>query len=79
FNFSLLINNGITEYLTYIDLSGCIRISCDCLSLLVSSSANLTTENIYFCDNISLSLLSTANSCRNVDNNCGRYCCRSTY
>ncbi|CAF0803646.1 unnamed protein product [Rotaria sordida] len=79
YGLNLLINNGITEYLTYVDLSGCIRISCDCLSLLVSSSSNLKSERIYFCDNISLSLLSTANCCQNVDNNFGRFCCRSTY
>ncbi|CAF1183879.1 unnamed protein product [Rotaria sp. Silwood1] len=79
YGLNLLINNGINEYLTYIDLSGCIRISSDCLLLLLSSSRNLIAENIYFCDNISLSLLSTANCCRNVENHCGRYCCRSTY
>ncbi len=73
--FSLLIKNGLTEYLRYVDLSGCIEISSDCISLLLKSSQYLTAENIYFCDNLQ-SLLSTANCCRNVGNNSGRYCCR---
>ncbi|CAF1471297.1 unnamed protein product [Rotaria magnacalcarata] len=77
YGLNLLIRNGLTEYLTYIDLSGCIRITADCLSSLVSSSRNLPSENIYFCDNLSSCLLSTANCCRNVENNSGRYCCRS--
>jgi hypothetical protein len=68
--------NGITEYLTYVDLSGCIGISSDCISLLMSSSKKLKDENLYFCDNLQ-SLISTANCCRNVENSSGRYCCRS--
>ncbi len=75
FFLSLLIDNGITEYLSYLDLSGCIGISSNCISLLTSSSKNLRDENLYYCDNLqSLSL--TANCCRNVENNSGRYCCR---
>jgi hypothetical protein len=68
-------SNGITEYLRYIDLSGCIGMSAGCISLLRESSPYLTPENISCCDNLQLSL-STVNCCRNVDNNSGRYCCR---
>ncbi len=76
-NFSLLICHGLTEYLKYIDLSGCIGITSDCLSMLISSTEYLKDENIYFCDNLqSSSLFSTANCCRNVENSSGRYCCR---
>ncbi len=74
--FSLLIVNGLTENLTYVDLSGCVGISSDCLLSFVSLSKNLQNENLYFCDNLQSSSLSTANCCRNVENNSGRYCCR---
>jgi len=76
YGLNLLITNGITECLKYIDLSGCIGINSDCISLLVFSSTNLREENIYICDNLQSSLLSTANCCRNLENNSGRYCCR---
>ncbi len=74
--FSLLIVNGLTENLTYVDLSGCIEISSDCLLSFVCSSKYLQNENLYFCDNLQSSLLTTANCCRNVENNSGRFCCR---
>jgi hypothetical protein len=76
FIFSLLIVNGLTENLTYVDLSGCIEISSDCLLSFVCSSKYLQNENLYFCDNLQSSLLTTANCCRNVENNSGRFCCR---
>ncbi len=74
--FSLLIVNGINEYLKYIDLSGCIGLSSSCISSFVCSSPNLKEENIFLCDNIQSSLSSTVNCCRNIENNSGRYCCR---
>ncbi|CAF0766905.1 unnamed protein product [Adineta steineri] len=79
YGLNLLIENNLTKCLEYIDLSGCIGITFDCISFLISSSKNLIDENIYFCDNLQSSsslLLSTANCCRNVDNYSGRYCCR---
>ncbi|CAF1504786.1 unnamed protein product [Adineta steineri] len=79
YGLNLLIENNLTKCLEYIDLSGCIGITFDCISFLISSSKNLINENIYFCDNLQSSsslLLSTANCCRNVDNYSGRYCCR---
>ena len=76
FNFSLLIGNNLTKSLMYIDLSGCIDLTSDCISKLIFSSKSLNTENLYLCDNIQS--LSTVNCCRNSENNSGRYCCRST-
>ena len=75
FFISLLIENGLTEYLSYIDLSGCIGITSECIFALISSSKRLSNENISLCDNLQISL-PNVNCCRNVENNSGRFCCR---
>lgn len=75
FLFSLLISNGLNKYLTYVDLSGCIGVTSECILSLVSSSKRLSNENLYLCDNLQVSL-PNVNCCRNLENNSGRFCCR---
>ena len=76
-SFSLLISNKLTTNLSFIDLSGCVGLSADCISSLISSSNYLTNENLFLCDNIQMNTsLSSVNCCRNLENNSGRFCCR---
>jgi len=74
---NVLINNGETEHLNYVDLSGCIQISSESVNHLLSSSPCLSVERLFFCDNLLLSS-ATSNGCQNVENGSGRFCCRYT-